>query len=58
MDFLNLREGVRIGSILLPLISLLNPLTEPVFVNVYGAQESIRGIDSASLCSLAGGYDK
>jgi hypothetical protein len=31
---------------------------EPVFLNVYGAQESILGIDFASLGSLAGRYDK
>jgi hypothetical protein len=30
---------------------------EPIFINVYGAQESIQGINSASLCSLAGRYD-
>jgi hypothetical protein len=29
----------------------------PVFLNVYGAQESIQGMNSASLCSLAGRYD-
>jgi hypothetical protein len=31
--------------------------SEPVFVNVYGAQESILKIDFASLCSLAGRYE-
>ncbi len=31
---------------------------EPVFVNVKRAQDRFRGIDSASLCSLAGRYDK
>jgi hypothetical protein len=30
---------------------------EPVFLNVYGAQESIPRMNSASLCSLAGRYD-
>ncbi len=30
---------------------------EPVFLNVYGAQESIPRNNSASLCSLAGRYD-
>ncbi len=30
---------------------------EPVFLNVYGAQESIPGMNSASLCGLAGQYD-
>jgi hypothetical protein len=34
--------------------------TEPAFLMVYGAQESggLRGMNSASLCSLAGRYDK
>jgi hypothetical protein len=31
--------------------------SEPVFLNVYGAQESIPRKDSASLRSLAGRYD-
>jgi hypothetical protein len=31
--------------------------TELVFLKVYGAQESIQGMNSASLCSLAGRYD-
>jgi hypothetical protein len=31
--------------------------TELVFLNVYGAQESISRMNSASLCSLAGRYD-
>ncbi len=31
---------------------------EPVFFNVYGAQESFQGINSARLCSLVGQYDK
>jgi hypothetical protein len=31
--------------------------TEPVFLNVYGAPESIQGMNFASLCSLAGRYD-
>ncbi len=38
----------------------MDQLAEPVFLNVYGAQESIptfQGINSASLCSLAGRYD-
>jgi hypothetical protein len=30
---------------------------EPVFLNVYGAQESILRNESASLCSLAGRYN-
>ncbi len=30
---------------------------EPVFLNVYGVQESIPRMNSASLCSLAGRYD-
>jgi hypothetical protein len=30
---------------------------EPVFLNFYGAQESIPRNESASLCSLAGRYD-
>ncbi len=37
---------------------VVRPNIEPVFVNVYGGQESIPGIDSANLCSLAGWYDK
>jgi hypothetical protein len=37
------------------IVPLVNP--EPVFLNVYGAQESILRNDSASLCSLAGQYD-
>jgi hypothetical protein len=32
--------------------------SEPVFLNVYGAPELIQGMNSASLCSLAGRYDK
>jgi hypothetical protein len=32
-------------------------MAEVVFFNVYGAQESIPGMNSASLCSLAGRYD-
>jgi hypothetical protein len=36
----------------------LSGYTEPVFVNVEGDQESIPRIDSASLSSLAGKYDK
>ena len=31
---------------------------EPGFINVYEAQKSLRGIFSASLCSLAGRHDK
>jgi hypothetical protein len=31
--------------------------TEPVLLNVYRAQESIQGMNSASLCSLAGRHD-
>ncbi len=40
--------------------SIMNPAQspEPVFVNVQGHQESIPRIDSASLCSMAGRYDK
>jgi hypothetical protein len=41
-----------------PLLEWLSGYTEPVFVNVEGDQESIRRIDSASLSSLAGKYDK
>jgi hypothetical protein len=36
----------------------MNLATELVFVNNFGAQESILGIDFASLCSPAGQYDK
>jgi hypothetical protein len=32
-------------------------ITEPVFLNVYVARESIPRKNSASLCSLAGRYD-
>jgi hypothetical protein len=32
-------------------------ISEPVFLNAYGAQESIPRNDSTSLCSLAGRYD-
>jgi hypothetical protein len=35
-----------------------NNKPEPVFVNVYGAQESIPMNRLRSLCSLAGRYDK
>ncbi len=31
--------------------------TEPVFVKFMGLRNRFRGIDSASLCSLAGRYD-
>jgi hypothetical protein len=30
---------------------------EPVFLNVYGAQELFQGMNSASLCGLAGRYN-
>jgi hypothetical protein len=30
---------------------------EPIFLNVYRAQESIPGMNSATLCSLAGRHD-
>jgi hypothetical protein len=30
---------------------------EPVFLNVYGAEELLQGTNSASLCSLADRYD-
>ncbi len=32
-------------------------IAEPVFLNVYGAQASIQGMNSTSLCSLADRYD-
>jgi hypothetical protein len=31
--------------------------TEPEFLNVYGARNRFQGMNSASLCSLAGRYD-
>ncbi len=32
-------------------------ISEPVFLNVYGARNRFLGMNSASLCSLAGRYD-
>ena len=37
---------------------MVNKIAEPVFLNVYGAPELVPGMNSASLCSLAGRYDK
>jgi hypothetical protein len=36
--------------------NLRSNCSEPVFLNVYGVQESIQGMNSASLCNLASRY--
>ncbi len=38
-------------------LPVLNQGTEPVFLNIYGARNRFQGMNSASLCSLAGRYD-
>ncbi len=37
--------------------SISNHVPEPIFLNVYGAPNWYQGMNSASLCSLAGRYD-
>jgi hypothetical protein len=49
--------GVNAAVELFLLLKMPGTHTEPVFLNVYGAQKSIPRINSASLCSLAGQYD-
>jgi hypothetical protein len=39
------------------LLSLKIRGSEPVFLNLYGARNRFQGMNSASLCSLAGRYD-
>jgi hypothetical protein len=39
------------------MLVIFRDFAEPVFLNVYGAPESIQGMNSASLFSLAGRYD-
>ncbi len=54
MNYHLLNKSINIAVTSHPLFAV--QCTEPEFENVEGAQESIQGIESASLCSLAARY--